>query len=186
MLNILLIRHADPIKPSPLHANEYTRPLTPEGTREAENLVKGLQHIQIDAVYSSPYRRAIQTVQPLARARGREVETIENLREHALSTSPIPDWKEVLERAWLDFDFSLPDAETMRATQSRGLNTLETIRARHLRGTVAVGGHGTIFALMLHALEPRVDCTFHLSMPMPAVYTLQWNGSWRVVSGPGF
>lgn len=186
MLNVLLIRHADPIKPSPEHADEYTRALTPEGARDAENLAGGLRHTDIEAVYSSPYRRAIQTVHLLAQARGLEVDTIEDLREHVLAVHLIPNWQEVLERAWADFDFALPGAETMRATQRRGLHALETIRARHADGTVAIGGHGTIFSLMLHAFEPRVDCDFHLSMPMPAVYTLRWNGAWQVVSGPGF
>jgi 2,3-bisphosphoglycerate-dependent phosphoglycerate mutase len=185
MLRLLLVRHADPINPM-VHQNEYTRPLTTDGERDAVKLAENLNHLPIDAVYSSPYRRAIQTVEPIAQARGLDVRAIEELREHALALEPIPDWKEVLERAWTDFDFALPGAETMRATQARGLGALETIRAKHPTGTVAVGGHGTIFSLMLHAFEPRVDCAFHLSMPMPAVYALEFHGSWRVVSGSGF
>ncbi len=149
-------------------------------------LAENLKPLPIDAVYSSPYRRAIQTVEPIAQARGLDVRAIEELREHALAIEPIPDWKDVLGRAWTDFDFALPGAETMRETQSRGLRALETIRERHATGIVAVGGHGTIFSLMLHAFEPRVDCAFHLSMPMPAVYTIEFHGSWKVVSGPGF
>ena len=185
MLKVLLIRHADPINPM-VHTNEYTRPLTPEGARDAAELAKELHHLPIDAVYSSPYRRAIQTVEPTAQARGLDVRAIEELREHALAIEPIPNWKDVLERAWTDFDFALPGAETMRATQARGLGALETIRSNHPTGTVALGGHGTIFSVMLHAFEPRVDCAFHLAMPMPAVYTLEFHGCWQVISGPGF
>jgi 2,3-bisphosphoglycerate-dependent phosphoglycerate mutase len=184
MLQVLLVRHADPVKPIS-HANEYTRPLTLEGTRDATNLAENLKHLEIDAAYSSPYRRAIQTLEPLAQARDLRIETVEELREHALSPEPITDWKDALERAWLDFDFALPGGETMRNTQSRGMNALETIRTRHAGGTVVVGGHGTIFSLVLHAFEPQIDCAFHLAMPMPAVYTLEFQASWRVISGPG-
>jgi 2,3-bisphosphoglycerate-dependent phosphoglycerate mutase len=185
MLRILLVRHADPVKPSPLHANEYTRPLTTEGARDALQLVEILQDFEIDAAYSSPYLRAIQTLEPLAQTRDLQIQTIEDLREHTLSPELIPNWKDVLGQAWDDFDFALPGGETMRDTQSRGLSALETIRARHPRGTVIVGGHGTLFSLVLHALRPQIDCAFHLSMPMPAVYTLEFQDSWCVISGPG-
>jgi 2,3-bisphosphoglycerate-dependent phosphoglycerate mutase len=185
MLKILLVRHADPVKPSPLHLNEYTRPLTPEGARDAVRLAENLKDFEIDAAYSSPYLRAIQTLEPLAQTRDLQIQTIEDLREHTLSPEPIPNWKDVLGQAWDDFDFALPGGETMRNTQTRGMSALETIRAKHPRGTVIVGGHGTLFSLVLHALEPRIDCAFHLDMPMPAVYRLEFQGSWRVISGPG-
>jgi 2,3-bisphosphoglycerate-dependent phosphoglycerate mutase len=185
VLQVLLVRHADPVKPGAFHPNEYTRPLTLEGTRDAASLADDLKHLEIDAAYSSPYRRAIQTLEPLVQARDLKIETIEDLREHALAPEPIPNWKDVLEQAWLDFDFALPGGETMRSTQIRGVNALEAIRARHADGTVIVGGHGTLFSLMMHAFQPQIDCAFHLAMPMPAVYTLEFQDSWRVISGPG-
>ncbi len=193
MLKVLLIRHADPVKPSALHANEYTRPLTSEGVQDALKLVEDLKNLEINAAYSSPYLRAIQTIEPLTQARDLKIQTIEDLREHALAPGLIDDWKNVLEGAWDDFDFALPGGETMRNTQARGLNVLEIIRTEHPHGTVIVGGHGTIFSLVLHALTPQlqhaltpqIDCAFHLSMPMPAVYTLEFQDAWRVISGPG-
>jgi 2,3-bisphosphoglycerate-dependent phosphoglycerate mutase len=185
MLRILLVRHADPVKPSALNADEYTRPLTPEGAQDAVKLVATFQDLEIDAVYSSPYLRAIQTIEPFVQARGLKIETIEDLREHALAPGLIENWKDVLEGAWQDFDFALPGGETMRDTQARGMNALETIRTEHPHGMVIVGGHGTIFSLILHALTPQIDCAFHLSMPMPAVYTLEFQDAWRVISGPG-
>lgn len=186
MLTVYLVRHAEPFKPGLLHPNEYTRPLTQNGLRDAQALAHGLTHLRLGAVYASPYRRAIQTVEPLAAARDLTVQTVADWREHTLAPKPIPDWKETLERAWEDFDFMLDGGETMRSTQTRGMNALEVIRSSHTDESVAVGGHGTIFALVLNALEPGVDCAFHLAMPMPAVYTLQFDQSWRVVSGPGF
>jgi 2,3-bisphosphoglycerate-dependent phosphoglycerate mutase len=186
MLTVYLVRHAEPFKPGLRYPNEYTRPLTQNGLRDAQALADELAHLELDAVYASPYRRAIQTVEPLATARGLTVQTVADWREHTLAPKPIPDWKETLERAWEDFDFMLNGGETMRSTQTRGMNALEIIRSSHAAARVAVGGHGTIFALVLNALEPGVDCAFHLAMPMPAVYTLQFDRSWRIASGPGF
>jgi 2,3-bisphosphoglycerate-dependent phosphoglycerate mutase len=147
--------------------------------------VETLKGLEIGAAYSSPYLRAIQTIEPLAQARALKIQTIEDLREHALGPGLIDHWKDVLEGAWSDFDFALPGGETMRGTQTRGLKVLETIRAEYPRGTVIVAGHGTLFSLILHAMTPQIDCAFHLSMPMPAVYTLEYQDSWRVTSGPG-
>jgi hypothetical protein len=60
------------------------------------------------------------------------------------------------------------------------------VRARHLAHTVAIGGHGMIFASLLHALHPGVDLAFLLAVPMPAVYELvHAGGRWQVRSGPG-
>jgi 2,3-bisphosphoglycerate-dependent phosphoglycerate mutase len=185
MLKILLVRHATPVLPGSSGLDDHQRPLTPDGVRDAQSLADGLKEIQIHAVYSSPYARAIQTVQPLAQSRSLEVQTIPDFREHALAGELLPNWRESLEMAWKDFDHRFPGGETMRETQARGFNALERIRLEHPIGTVTIGGHGTIFSLILNAIEPRVDCDFHLAMPMPAVYSLNYDQTWKIISGPG-
>lgn len=184
MLRVLLVRHAPPVFPT-IGSDEYTRPLTEAGLEQARSLAHELEDVPIDAVYSSPYLRAIQTVQPLAEARGLNVQAVEDLREHRLSPEPIDDWRTTLERAWLDFDFLLHGGEALRVTQARAWTALESIAARHPSGTIAIGGHGTAMSLLLHRLEPRVDAVFHLAMPMPAVYTVEFDSAWRIISGLG-
>ena len=131
--------------------------------------------------------RAMQTVQGFAVSRGLEVMPMPEFVEHMLSPEPIPNWREILEQAWSDFDFALPGAQTMRETQDRGFYALRLLAQHHSSGTIIIGGHGTIFSLILNKIEPRVDCAFHLSMPMPALYTLVFeNGYWKVISGAGF
>jgi 2,3-bisphosphoglycerate-dependent phosphoglycerate mutase len=180
MPRVLLIRHAAPVLPTP-GSDEYTRPLTEIGLQQASSLAEDLRDLEIDAVYSSPYLRAIQTVRPLAAARGLRVEPVEDLREHRLSVEPIDHWRETLERAWVDFDFTSSGGDPMRVTQARVWAALEATVARHARGTIAIGGHGTAFSLVLHRIDPRVDAAFHLAMPMPAVYTLEFDGAWRIL-----
>jgi 2,3-bisphosphoglycerate-dependent phosphoglycerate mutase len=132
-------------------------------------------------------RRAMQTVGGFAVARGLDVFPMHEFVEHLLSPEPISNWREVLEQSWTDFDFALPGAQTMRETQVRGFTALEKLAQSHPNGTIVVGGHGTIFSLILNKIEPQVDCAFHLSMPMPAVYTLEYqDGIWEIVSGSGF
>jgi 2,3-bisphosphoglycerate-dependent phosphoglycerate mutase len=187
MLTVLLVRHAEPVLPGTPGFDEFSRPLTESGARDALLLANGFQNVELDAVYSSPMLRALQTVQGFAVARGLEVISMHEFVEHVLAPEPIPNWREVFEQAWQDFDFALPGAQTMRETQTRGFIALEKLAQTHSSGTIVIGGHGTIFSLILNKIEPRVDCAFHLSMPMPAVYTLELeNGFWEIVSGPGF
>jgi 2,3-bisphosphoglycerate-dependent phosphoglycerate mutase len=187
MLRVLLVRHAEPVLPGTHGFDEFSRPLTEKGARDASALVKALNALKFDAVYSSPMLRAIQTVEGFAVARGLEVVSVHDFHEHKLSPEPMSNWREVLEQAWRDFDFVLPGGQTMRSTQNRGFAALERLAQIHSGGTIAIGGHGTIFSLMLNKIEPHVDCAFHLSMPMPAVYTLEYqDGAWEIISGAGF
>jgi 2,3-bisphosphoglycerate-dependent phosphoglycerate mutase len=186
MLTVFLVRHAEPVLPGTPGFDEFSRPLTESGAQDAKALFHEIWS-QPDAVYSSPMRRAMQTVQGFAEARGLEVIPMSEFQEHLLAPEPIPNWREMLEQAWTDFDFALPGAETMRETQDRGFYALQLLAQHHSSGTIVIGGHGTIFSLILNKIEPRVDCAFHLSMPMPAVYTLEYqDGAWEIISGAGF
>ena len=183
---VLLVRHADPVHPIGWSGDEYTRPLTDQGRRDARVLADTLRPRRIDAVYSSPYRRAIESVAPLAADRGLSVQLVDDFREHRLVHEPVPHYRQLLEASWLDFGAAPGGAETLAATQQRGLVALEAARRRHPGETLAVGGHGTLFACLLHANHPGIDCAFLLAMPMPAVYELVHTGTrWEVRSGPG-
>ena len=185
MLKVLLVRHATPVFPGSSGLDDHQRPLTPDGIRDAQALADGLEPLTIDAVYSSPYARAVQTVQPLAQARSLEVQFIDDFREHALAGKLRSNWRESLEVAWKDFDHRFPGGETMRETQARGWRALENLRLVHPGGTVAIGGHGTMFSLLLNKIQPRVDWEFHLAMPMPTIYTITHDEHWELISGPG-
>jgi 2,3-bisphosphoglycerate-dependent phosphoglycerate mutase len=185
MTTVLLVRHAEPVAPGdPRHA-EHDRPLTGRGVRDAEALAARLRDVALDAIYASPYPRAVQTVAPSARLRGLPIGIIPDLRERLLAPDPLPDWRVQLERTWLDFDHAPPGGETSRIAQARGLGVLDRVRADHPTGTVMLGGHGNLIALVLRAFAPRVDFAFWEAIPMPAVYRLEFVRAWRVVSGPG-
>jgi 8-oxo-dGTP diphosphatase len=65
------------------------RPLNKSGWRQADALAESFEKEPIDRVLSSPYVRCVQTVEPLARARGVPVETTKELEEGAGAESAI-------------------------------------------------------------------------------------------------
>jgi 2,3-bisphosphoglycerate-dependent phosphoglycerate mutase len=175
-LTALLIRHAESVAPGVSGFDEYTRPLTAKGLRDASKLCETMASTRIDAAYSSPYLRARQTIEPIAQARGLTIETVDDLRERLLSPVELPEWRAHLERSWNDFDYAPPGGETSRVAQARVLGVLDTIASRHATGTVILASHGNLIALALHAFIPNVDYAFWEAIPMPAVFTLTRDG----------
>jgi 8-oxo-(d)GTP phosphatase len=80
---VYLVRHAKAGVRELWQGPDEERALTRRGRRQAERLVERFQGVEIDRVVSSPFLRCIQTVEPLARSRGLEVEIAEELAEGA-------------------------------------------------------------------------------------------------------
>jgi 2,3-bisphosphoglycerate-dependent phosphoglycerate mutase len=179
-LTALLIRHAESVAPGISGFDEYSRPLTAKGMRDASQLCDTLASMRVDGAYSSPYLRARQTIEPIAQARGLTIETVEDLRERLLSPVDLPEWRAHLKRSWADFDYAPVGGETSREAQARVVRVLDMVAARHTAGTVIFASHGNLIALALNAFKPNVDYAFWESIPMPAVFTLIRHGDrWR-------
>ncbi len=187
-LDVLLVRHAEPVPFGSVCMHDDDRPLSDAGRVAADELAAELQAYRITAVYSSPYARSLETVAPIAHGRGLDVQLLADLRERRLSPHPMDDWRSALERAWTDADFAPPGGETGRDAQRRAIAILDLLRSRHPDGgRLVLGSHGNLISLMLQALEPGIDFAFHMAMPTPAVYRLTHDGlRWRVMGGHGF
>ncbi|HEY8169553.1 MAG TPA: histidine phosphatase family protein [Candidatus Limnocylindria bacterium] len=187
-LDVLLVRHAEAIPIGTPGIADDDRPLTDAGREAAAELAYELDGYELTAVYSSPYARSLETLEPLARLRRLEIHRLVDLRERRLSVEPDDDWRDSLERSWADPDFALPGAESGREAQRRAIGALDLIRMRHPDGgRLVLGSHGNLISLLLQVLEPEVDYAFHEAMPMPAVYRLTHDGlRWRVMGGHGF
>jgi 2,3-bisphosphoglycerate-dependent phosphoglycerate mutase len=190
-LDVILVRHAEPVPPGTpgWEERDDDRPLNAEGEQAAAELADELDPYGLTAIYSSPYPRARQTVEPLAARRELPIQELADLRERLLDpAAPRDDWREVLERSWADPDFALPGGESGREAQRRALAVLDLLRVHHPDGgRLLVASHGNLIALILQAMEPEVGFAFHLAMPMPALYHLEHDGvGWRVMGGSGF
>ena len=85
MRNLYVVRHAKAGSRGNWTGDDRLRPLTKKGWKQAEELVTVLQQFPVTAVFSSPYLRCVQTVEPLCKARKLAVkESIELAEGHGL------------------------------------------------------------------------------------------------------
>ena len=68
-----LVRHAKAGSRSHWTGDDRLRPLSKKGVKQAEELVSVFERFPITAIYSSPFLRCVQTVEPLSRARNLDV-----------------------------------------------------------------------------------------------------------------
>jgi 8-oxo-dGTP diphosphatase len=78
---VYVVRHAKAGVRSAWQGPDEERPLTRRGRKQARRLVDGFQGLDLERIVSSPFVRCIQTVEPLATARGLSVEPVAELRE---------------------------------------------------------------------------------------------------------
>jgi probable phosphoglycerate mutase len=156
-MDLLLIRHAEPVRIAPGEGGG--RPVDPDltarGRDEAERLAAWLSGEKIDAVISSPLRRARRTAEPLARAQGLDLEIRPDLIEYdANADHYIPAeelkaerdsrWQAMLEGRWEEFGGEPPDQ-----FRARIVPCLDGIIARFPGGRVAVVCHGGVINVYL-------------------------------------
>ena len=78
---LLLVRHASAGSRQAWEGDDRERPLDPQGVAQSRRLVGILERFEIEAIYSSPYRRCAETMEPLAAARLLEVQLRAELGE---------------------------------------------------------------------------------------------------------
>lgn len=176
MTTIYFVRHAH----SPWVPNrEAERPLSEQGRRQAARVAARLSDAEIEAVLSSPYERARQTVEPLADARGLDVELVPGFRERTLTDGTAEDIGETFESAidavWADPTFSWPGGESNVDAPARGVDAVERILERFAGRRVVVGTHGNLLTLVLGRFDDRFDYDFwNDELATPDVYAAEF------------
>jgi 2,3-bisphosphoglycerate-dependent phosphoglycerate mutase len=156
------------------------RGLSDAGRRESQRVADLLEGRDITAIISSPYTRAVQTVQPLANRLGMSIVIDPDLRERHLSSGTLDDFTASLEATWRDFDLAHPGGESSAAAQARVRRAVHRIATQNDGRTVVISTHGNALTLFLHTLDASVDFAFWTRMSLPDVYavTTHPDGAW--------
>jgi 2,3-bisphosphoglycerate-dependent phosphoglycerate mutase len=146
---LILVRHAQSAPDPALPEREW--PLSEAGRRQAADLPTALAELGVDALASSPYLRAIETLRPYAELAGLEISIDEDLRERALGgwLPNLADVEAAVRRMHADLDFQLEGGESGRACVARFDAALARVIAAHPGRTIAVGSHGGVLGHLI-------------------------------------
>ena len=147
-MELLLIRHARPTRDDGADgsAGPADPGLSPVGRQQAEALADWLATEPLDAIYSSPMRRAQETAAPLADRLGLKVTAEPDVAEYdagAASYIPIEELKAAGDPRWMELPDDIP------AFQARVVEAVERIVAENASGKVAVVCHGGVINVYL-------------------------------------
>ncbi|MGE6755073.1 histidine phosphatase family protein [Rossellomorea sp. NPDC071047] len=171
MTQLYLVRHAH----SEYTPEELTRPLSEKGMVEAEHVTELLKKEKIDAVCSSPYKRAVETVEGIAHYIDQEINIYEEIRERTLSSKPVQNFDEAISLVWEDPAFSLEGGESNLTAQKRGVQGIFKIIEEYNGKNVVIGTHGNIMVLIMSYFDPQYDIRFWRRLEMPDVYCLTFD-----------
>jgi len=161
-VELILVRHGLPERVE-LACGAADPPLSGVGRRQARQAAAWLATERIDAVYSSPLRRAIDTAEPLARRLSLPATVRDELAEYDRDAShyiPMEQLKAEDYAAWKAFvDGGYGDDVDMAAFQQRVAQGMEAIIGAHAGRRVAVFCHGgvvNVWAATVLAMAPRL------------------------------
>lgn len=171
--SLYFVRHAhSPYVPR----REAERGLSEQGRRDARRVADVLVEHGVDVVVSSPYARAVETVEPTAEAVGTEIRIEEGFRERTLADGHVDDFDAAVERVWEDPTFSWEGGESNEAAQERGVDAVERTIDRWRGRDVAVGTHGNVLTLILNHYDDSYGYEFWRQLTMPDVYRATFEG----------
>ncbi|MBQ9996061.1 MAG: histidine phosphatase family protein [Clostridia bacterium] len=150
MTDLYFIRHAE----SRYDADDRTRGLSDKGLRDRALSAEFLADKSVDAVLSSPYRRAVETVEVFAEERGMKVLPVEDFRERCIADVWVEDFREFTRRQWEDHDYKLGGGESLREVQRRNIAALTDVLRQYAGKTVAVGTHGMALSTIIQYFVP--------------------------------
>ncbi|MHC4403581.1 MAG: histidine phosphatase family protein [Planctomycetota bacterium] len=162
-------------------------PLSQLGRRQSDAVAKALCDPEVEAIFSSPLGRAMETAQTIAEALQMPVRTDDRLTEvHAgifqdkLRSELAERYPADLDR-WLsgDPDFVIPGGESRRALARRGREALESIQSTGRRRAVVVS-HGRLLVETFKALRVVSAEQRDVSLHNGSITTLRFDGDGRV------
>ncbi|WP_144510207.1 histidine phosphatase family protein [Bacillus sp. FJAT-22090] len=171
MTNLYFVRHAH----STFTPDELERPLSERGFEDAKLITEQLKLEDIHHVISSPYKRAIQTVEGVAKNLNKEIEIVEDLRERMLSKYPIANFNEAILKVWSDFNLSLEGGESNNFAQARGVHATLEIIEKYKGQNIAIGTHGNIMVLIMNHFDRKYNMHFWEQLKIPDIYKLAFN-----------
>ena len=168
MIEIILVRHGETEwNVTNIFRGRIDIELNQTGMKQAELLAEYLSDTKVDAIYSSPLKRALQTAEVIARYHRLNVEIVPPLidfdfgRWQGLSRREVKDKYKELYAEWLEnpHQVQIPDGEKLDDVRKRAFGVVESIIAKH-EGTAILVSHRVVNKVLICALLGLDDSHF--------------------------
>lgn len=141
-----------------VHLNEV-------GRAQAQALAEAFSEVELEAVYSSPLERTVETAEPIAEAKGLQVikrAGLGEVRYGRWQGRELDELKE--EEAWSTIQRTpslarFPDGESFPEAQARIVSELEALRGQH-------GEEESAFACVSHADMIKLAVAHYAGLPL--------------------
>ncbi|MDX5474390.1 MAG: histidine phosphatase family protein [Bacillaceae bacterium] len=153
-------------------------PLTSEGMKQAIELVNFFKKVKIDRIISSPFIRAIQSIEPVSKQKQIDIELDTRLEERILCSSDIPDWLEALKVTYNDLDLKFVGGESSREAMERVTSVIDDIKSGE---NVVLVSHGNLISLLLKSFDHTVGFHEWMQLCNPDIFQLTIdNEDWSI------
>lgn len=143
---IYLVRHAEP---NYNNHNDFDRELTSKGLQDCQLITDFFKDTAINAIYSSPFKRAVQTITPLAKAKNLPIQLNSDFRERKIDNHWIDDFNAFTTKQWEDFNYKLTQGESLQEVQDRAIQQLKQVLSTE-EPVIAISSHGTTISTILN------------------------------------
>ncbi|MEQ2528336.1 histidine phosphatase family protein [Robertmurraya yapensis] len=167
MKYIYLIRHCE------ADGQAFEATLTETGIKQANDLDNFFVEKRVERIISSPYKRAVQSIQPLAERLKLDIELEDRLTERVLSSKNLPDWYEKLQETFEDFDLKFDGGESSHEAMNRIVEVIEEV-VQSTPDNVAIVTHGNLMALLLKHFHQEFSFNDWKKLSNPDVYLLKY------------
>jgi broad specificity phosphatase PhoE len=160
-MRLLLIRHGETSwNKEEIFRGQLEVPLNETGIDQAKHIAKLLQKAPIDAVYSSPLGRALETARLIAEPHGLAVITAPGLTDldygawQGLSHQEVKERYPELYQVWLTAPYKLrfEHGESLDDVRNRALDTVNRLSVQHRDHNVVAVSHRVVIKLLVCAI----------------------------------
>ncbi len=163
MTTIYFIRHAQ--SDSSIH-DPCLRPLTEKGLHDRFLVTDFLLDKNIDFAFSSPYKRAIDTIADFADRTGIEIKIIDDFREHKTISDNYcdADYFPFIQQYWENKNYKVPGDESIGELQKRNICVLQKILKEYKNRNIIIGTHGMALSSIINYYDETYGYQNFLSM----------------------
>ena len=163
MTNVYLIRHAE----AEPNVESKIRPLTDEGWEESKKVTRFLCDKNIDVVFSSPYRRCVDTLMGFFVAKKLEMKKDDRFCERKRNSYmhfPMDVFEPLMRSLWSDFYYRPEEGEESLADlQTRSVSALKEILDNYIGKNIVIGIHSITMHSILYNYNHKYGVDSFLS-----------------------